>query len=139
MFTPFKVRIYTAEDVFYEGECESLILPTVDGKMGIMANHDDLIAAVSSGDMQYTVKGEKRYAAVSEGLVKIESGDVLVLVDTAEKPEDIDANRAKIAAMKAKEKMLHQQSDEEYRSAETDLERELSRLNTIAKFNKNKI
>ena len=95
----FKTHILAASNTFYEGECESLIVPTADGQYGILAGHCDIISAVVPGKMTYRVPGgENQIAAVSGGLVKVEDGEVLVLVDSAERPEEIDANRAREAA-----------------------------------------
>ena len=95
----FQVHILAADHTFYEGPCESLVVPTVDGEAGILAHHCNIIAAVVPGELRCrTPEGEKYRAAVSEGLVKVEGGDVLVLVDSAERPEEIDANRARRAA-----------------------------------------
>ena len=95
----FQVHILAADHTFYEGPCESLVIPTVDGEAGILAHHCNIIAAVVPGELRCrTPEGEEYRAAVSEGLVKVEGGDVLVLVDSAERPEEIDVNRARRAA-----------------------------------------
>ncbi len=67
-------------------------------------------------------------AAVAEGLVKVENGEVLVLVDSIERPEEIDANRAKREAEEAEEAILQKKSRLEYRTAQADLARALNRL-----------
>lgn len=67
--------------------------------------------------------------------MKIEDGDVLLLVDTAERPEDIDANRAKRAADAAKEELLQKKSLQEYKSAQANLARALSRLRVKERWN----
>lgn len=129
MSKPFQVHILAADRAFYEGECESLVLPTLQGQYGILAGHSNMIAAVVPGILQYKMPGQPaQTAAVSAGLVKAEGGEVLVLVDTAERPEDIDENRAKRAADEAKEKLLQKRSIQEYRSAQASLARATSRL-----------
>ena len=125
----FQVFILAADNVLYEGPCESLIVPTSQGQYGILANHSNMISAVIPGKLTYrTPDGEEQLAAVSAGLVKVENNEVLVLVDTAERPEDIDVNRAKRAADEAKEAMLQKRSIQEYRSAQANLAREVNRL-----------
>lgn len=125
----FQVFILAADNVLYEGPCESLIVPTSQGQYGILANHSNMISAVIPGKLTYRVPGgQEQFAAVSAGLVKVENNEVLVLVDTAERPEDIDANRAKRAAEEAKEAILQKRSNQEYRSARTNLAREVNRL-----------
>lgn len=125
----FQVFILAADNVLYEGPCESLVVPTLQGQYGILAHHSNMISAVVPGELSYrTPDGQKQLAAVSAGLVKVENNEVLVLVDTAERPEDIDANRAKRAADEAKEAMLQKRSIQEYHSAQANLARESNRL-----------
>ena len=125
----FKTHILAASNTFYEGDCESLMIPTADGQYGILAGHCDIISAVVLGIMTYRIPGEPdRIAAVSSGLVKIEDGEVLVLVDSAEHPEEIDANRAREAAAAAKEAMLQKRSIREFHAAQMTLARALTRL-----------
>lgn len=132
----FQVFILAADNVLYEGPCESLIVPTLEGQYGILANHSNMISAVVPGELSYRVPGEtEQFAAVSAGLVKVENNEVLVLVDTAERPEDIDANRAKRAADEAKEAILQKRSIQEYRSAQTNLAREINRLEVKRRYN----
>ena len=107
----FKVHILAADKVLYEGECESLIVPTPWGQYGILAHHCDAICAIVAGRLTYRVPGGKnQFAAVSDGLMKIEDNDVLILLDTAEHPEDIDINKVRLAADEAREAMLQRRS-----------------------------
>ena len=104
--------------------------------MGILAHHSNMIAAVVPGELRFQPADEPlRTAAVSSGLVKIEDGEVLLLVDTAERPEDIDANRARRAADAAKEELLQKKSLQEYKSAQANLARALSRLRVKERWN----
>lgn len=125
----FQISILAADSVLYEGPCESLIIPTLQGLYGILAGHSNMVSAVVPGRLSYRIPGcSEQFAAVSAGLVKVEDNEVLVLVDTAERPENIDANRAKRAADEAKEAILQKRSIQEYRSAQANLARELNRL-----------
>lgn len=125
----FTLRIYAADHVFYDGECESVNVPTTHGQYGILANHSNLIAAIVPGKLTFLKPdGEKIIAAVSEGLVKVENSDVLVLVDSAERPEEIDANRARREAEEAKEEMLQKRSIVENTIAKGNLARALNRI-----------
>ena len=129
MMNTFKAHIYAADRVFFEGDCESMIVPTEDGQQGIWAGHSNVISAVVPGIMTFRVPGKKdEIAAVSSGLVKIENNDVLLLVDSAEHPEDIDIKRAQHAADAAKEALLQKQSIREYHMAQLTLSRAITRL-----------
>lgn len=134
----FRVCILAADHLFLDAQCESINVPTTDGQYGILANHSNMIGAVVPGMLSYTVAGEeKKVAAVSEGLIKVENNNVLVLVDSAEFPEDIDAKRAQYAAEEAQEALLHTKSIREYRSAQADLARAISRLKIKSNYSNN--
>lgn len=140
MGSQFQIHILAADSPFYEGPCESLIVPTLQGQYGILAHHENLISATVPGELFYRIPGkETEVAFVSEGLVKVEDNDVMVLVDSAERPEDIDANRAKRAADAAKEAMLQKRSIEEYHTAQARLARAINRLKVFDNYNRNKM
>ncbi len=125
----FKVHILSAHRTFYEGECESLIIPAVDGQYGVLAGHSNTITALVPGKLTYRAPGrEPVEAAVSSGIMKIENNDVLVLADSVLRPEEIDEERAEREAAKAKEAMLQKLSIQEYYSAQAQLARAVSKL-----------
>lgn len=125
----FRLRILAAERPFYEGECSAVTVPLEDGEYGILAMHYDIIAAIVPGLLRFTTpEGEERIAAVGAGMVKVEKGEVLVLADTVERPEEIDENRAQRALVAAREALLQKQSYAEYRLTQSELARAANRL-----------
>ena len=118
----FKLSILASDKTFYEGEAVSLVLPLPEGQYGIMAHHTNMIAAIVPGILKYTLEnGEIHYAAISGGLVKTEKGEVLILSETVESPEEIDANRAKRELERAREEIIHKQSLRDHKDAETKM------------------
>ena len=129
----FVVHILAADHTFYEGPCVSLTIPTSDGERGILAHHDSMIAAIQPGTLRYQVPGQPmQTAAVSPGMVKVEHNDVLVLVDSAERPEEIDEARARREADQAHEALLQKKSRQEHQIAQATLARALNRLRVKA-------
>ena len=125
----FQVHILAADRTFYEGPCVSLTIPTSDGEQGILAHHSPMIAAVQTGTLRWQAPGgEVELAAVSPGMVKVEKNEVLVLVDSAERPEEIDEARARREADQAREALLQKKSRQEYQLAQGSLARALNRL-----------
>ncbi len=125
----FQVHILAADRTFYEGPCVSLTIPTSDGEQGILAHHSPMIAAVQTGTLRWQAPGgEVELAAVSPGMVKVEKNEVLVLVDSAERPEEIDEVRARREADQAREALLQQRSRQEQQVAQATLARALNRL-----------
>ena len=127
----FHARILASDTLFFDGDCEFMVVPCTDGAMGILSHHSNMIAAGVPGE----VGGPLRTAAVSAGLVKVEAGEVMLLVSTAERPEDIDVNRARRAEDAAKEALLQKKSMQEHRNAEAQLARAISRLRTKEHWN----
>ena len=128
----FYLKIYESDSAFYEGEAEIVVVPVEDGEYGVMANHENAVVAVVPGIMHYRPKdGKMLYASVGNGMLRVEKNDVLVLVETAERPEEIDEARARAAEEDAREQMLQKKSYQEYRMAEIQLERELARLQLL--------
>lgn len=127
--TAFNVHIIAMDRDFYEGECEYINVPLPDGLYAVEAFHNDMIAAVVPGELTFRIPGEENQViAVSSGLIKVEKNDVLVLVESAERPEEIDENRARRAEEDAKEELLQKKSYEEYQQAQLNLARAINRL-----------
>ena len=88
-----------------------------------------MIAAVQTGTLRWQAPGgEVELAAVSPGMVKVEKNEVLVLVDSAERPEEIDEVRARREADEAREALLQKKSRQEHQMAQATLARALNRL-----------
>lgn len=125
----FTAHIFSATRIFFEGECESLTVPAVDGQFGVMAGHSNAITAIVPGKLSFRAAGqEAQIAAISAGIMKIENNDVLILADSVLRPEEIDEEWAKRAAEDAKEAMLQKLSRQQYFSAQAQLARAVSKL-----------
>ena len=131
----FPLHILAADKPFYEGDCESLVVPTLDGEYGVLAHHCNIILAIVPGTLTYrTPDGEMHAAAVAAGIMKVEEGEVLVLVDSALRPEDVDEARQRRIADEAKEALLQKKSIEEHHAAQARLARALERLKVKSKY-----
>lgn len=123
----FKLEVYASDHIVYQGPAKYLNLPIEMGQYGILARHRNLISEIVPGKMTIDLENEKLIFIVSYGLVKIENGDVLVLVETAEKPEEIDINRARKAEENAKAALKNQASQREYKMLQGRLARAFAR------------
>ena len=126
-----------SEHMVYDGDAESVSLMTTEGSVGILAHHSNLIMAVVPGIIEFVPAGEEAKAlgisgkqvwAVSDGLLKVENNEVMILVDTAENPEEIDEARARRAVEKAREDMKRANSQRDVALASAELSRAVSRI-----------
>ena len=104
----FILNITASSGEFYQGSCESML--------------------------KFTVDGETREILVGDGIAEVTPTFVLLLVDSAERPEDIDKNRAEAARIRAEERLQHKQSMHEYYQTKIALDRAMQRLQTAAKY-----
>lgn len=125
----YYLKVISSDGVFFEGKVGALILPGIDGIIEFMAHHEEMIVAVATGEMRYQTPDEVWHsAAVGTGSAQYANNRCTVLVDTAEKPEDIDKNRAKAALERAREQMRQMKSINEYKMSQASLARALTRL-----------
>lgn len=125
----FDLKIVATNRVFYEGKCLSLTIPCVDGEKEILAHHEEMLIAMKVGNLRLiTEEGEKIEAVVGMGFTEVTREQVLVITDTAERPEEIDEVRARQAKERAEEQLRQQQSIQEYYHSRASLARAIARL-----------
>ena len=135
----FKLQIMASDHMVYEGDAVLLSLPTTEGSIGILAHHSNMIMAIIPGDLEYLPAGsdgdksERETVVVSGGLLKVENNEVMILVDTAENPDDIDEARAERAEARARDELKHSRTLREHAQTEADLSRALSRIKASKK------
>ena len=126
----FNLNIIAANRVFFSGKCSSVIVPAHDGQEEIMAHHENMVSAVENGVLKFKKDGEKDYetVVVGAGFVETINNRVTVLVETAERPEEIDKVRAEEAKERAQEQLRQKQSIQEYYHSRASLSRAMTRL-----------
>lgn len=125
----FSLKLIASNKVFYDGRCEILIFPGIDGEQAIMAHHEEMVIAVKEGEGRFKKEdGTWQAVVLGIGFVYVANNRVTMLVDTAERPEDIDEVRAKEALERAREQMRQRNSIREYKMSQASMARALSRL-----------
>lgn len=125
----FSLKILASDRVFYEGKCRMIIVPAVDGQLGIMANHGDLVAALNVGEIRIQKEdGAWENALIGTGVMQDINNRVTILTEFAEHPEEIDIKRAREAKERAQEQLRQKQSIQEYHQSKAALARAIARL-----------
>ena len=126
----------------YNGDAEFVSLQTTEGSVGILAHHANVIMAIVPGIIEYVPAGAedsddaqsgRQTIVVSDGLLKVEGGEVIILVDTAERPEEVDEARARRAEERAREAMKRANSNRDMELAAAELSRAVSRIKASRK------
>ena len=104
---PFSFAIHAADATLFEGEVESVSVPTTSGIITVLSGHTPLMSTVAPGALVIHMKSGEKNIAVGAGTVECSGSGVTLLADRATRSEDIDEKAAKEAAERA-EKTLQQ-------------------------------
>ena len=126
--TPFNLKIITPEKLFFEGETEQIIVKTAAGDIGILANHVPYVANIVASPLKIKQGEDFKVAAISSGLMRVASNEVVIVTQAVEWAEDIDVVRAEKAKEYAEQKIKQHESQKEFERAEQKLRRAMNRL-----------
>lgn len=101
-----RVNIVSAEKELYSGEANMVVVPGVQGELGIHYQHAPLLTAIKPGEVRIKKEGQDDEAVfVAGGYIEVQPKLVTVLADTAIRASDIDEASAR-AAKEAAEQAL---------------------------------
>jgi F-type H+-transporting ATPase subunit epsilon len=122
------MRLVVAEPV------DEVVVPGSEGYFGVLPGHAPFLTTLGIGELTYRQGRDERHLAVSGGFAEVRNDKVIVLADTAERPDEIDRARAERARERA-ERRLGGRSQEEidYVRASCALARSLARLQVAAR------
>lgn len=103
MAATLHLEIVTPEKLAYSSEVESVVIPAVEGEIGVLPQHIPLMTQINAGELVITKGGHKEYLAVGEGFVTVTQTRVNVLTDMAIEWEHIDEGAAEAAIQRARE------------------------------------
>ena len=121
------LEIVTPEQKIYSDDVDSVVIPGVEGELGVLPQHVPLMTQLLPGELRVLKGGEELRLAVGEGFVEISADKVAVLTDMAVKESEIDESAAKDAVRSAEEAMKeHKLNDEEYATVKASLQKSLA-------------
>jgi F-type H+-transporting ATPase subunit epsilon len=112
------VRLLTPEGAVFDDVAYMVIAPSVEGEVGILPRHTPFIAFLRHGEVRIKLLDDTDLIyATTEGYVSVEEDRVLVLTEQAERAEEIDAERARVALERAEAALAEAGDDEVARVA----------------------
>lgn len=131
----FHLNVTGIDNIFFQGRCQQLIFTASDGEQGILAHHENAVMVVEAGEVRIqTEDGEWLVGVSGAGFVQMVNNRALMLVDTVERPEEIDVRRAQEAKERAQEQLRQKQSLREYHMNRANLARAMARLKVTSKY-----
>ena len=114
---PLKLAITTPEGLVHQGEASFVVVPALDGELGILPRHAPLIGQLGVGELRVrpaSGKSEERFF-LSGGFLQVLNDQVLVLATRAEPSRAIDRARAEEELRKLKDEPVPAGSSAEVR------------------------
>jgi F-type H+-transporting ATPase subunit epsilon len=122
-----RLEIVTPEAKTYSDDVDSVVIPGIDGELGVLPMHAPVMTLLEPGELRVLKSGQELRLAVGEGFVEITPEKVAVLTDMAVKESDIDESAAEEAIRRAEQAMSGEKlSNEEYAANNAALLRSLA-------------
>ncbi len=129
-----KVEIVTAEQLVYsEEDVDQLIVPGVEGELGVLTLHAPLLTMIQPGVLRI-VKGEEEVEmAITGGFIEVRDNRITILADAAERSEEIDEVRAEEARRQAQRRLEERGAEADLAQMQGELARALARIKAVAR------
>jgi len=125
----FPFEILTLQKLFLREEIRFVIAPGQEGVFEVLAHHAPFVFALKPGPLRMRLPdGQEQYVAVGSGFLVVQKERTTVLTRSAERPEEIDVERARRAKERAEQRLQQKSADFEMARAEASLQRALARL-----------
>jgi len=133
-----KLDVVTAERVVFSDEVDVVVVPGVEGQLGILPHHAPLMTMLQPGELLVRKGGEEFCIAVTGGFIEVRPDRVIILADAAERAEEIDVARAEEAKRRAEERLSEHAPGADMAQAEAALRRALVRIEVVRRRKKRK-
>lgn len=125
----FKLEVITPKKVLFSSEVQSVRAPGFLGSFQVLKNHAPLLSLINVGEIKIVdAEGRDIRYATSGGFVDVKQNKVMLLAETAERADQIDASRAQAAQERAKKRLSEKKIGTDILKARLALERAINRL-----------
>jgi ATP synthase F1, epsilon subunit len=128
-----RVEVVSNEENIYSGEASFVVVPTVNGELGIYPRHEPVMSLVRPGALRLTVPNstEEILVAVSGGVLEVQPDRMMVLADVAVRSTEMDQARAEEARKVAEQRLSQAQDGEAQAKAQAALAAAIAELKTL--------
>ena len=133
MADTFQLEIVTPEKKVVDSPAEEAQIPGKNGYMGILPGHAPLITELAVGEIKFREHGAEQRLAVAWGFAEVLPDKVTILAETAERPSDIDVERARKAKERAEQRLTSGDPEVDVERALDALHRAEARLDVAGK------
>jgi F-type H+-transporting ATPase subunit epsilon len=129
MAEKIQLEVFTPERRVLAEPVDMVTIPGLGGELGILPGHTSLISQLQTGVLTYVQEGKASQLHVSGGFVEVKDDQVAILAEVAERPEEIDAARARLSRERVEKQLsVWSGTEEDFEVARAKLERSVVRL-----------
>jgi F-type H+-transporting ATPase subunit epsilon len=125
------LRVMAPNRIVWNSEIQEIILSTNSGQIGILPNHAPLLTASDIGVVKIRLKEQWSTMALMGGFAMIENNQMTILVNEAEKANEIDLQEARDTFGKAKSNLTQAEGKKQVIEANLAFKRAKARLEAI--------
>ena len=129
MASTFQLEIVTPSRLLVKDAAEEAQIPGLSGYLGILPGHAPLITELAVGVITYKASGATHTLSVAWGFAEVLPDKVTILAEAAERPQEIDIERAQKAKDRAEQRLKSNNPEIDFARAEDALQRAETRLN----------
>lgn len=122
------VSVVTPNGPVLEKEYEMVSCKAQSGELGILPGHIPMVAPLTIGPIRLKHDESEDLVAVNGGFLEVRPDKITILAESAEKPSDIDVDRAENAKDRAEKRLQANRDDVDFQRAELALKRAMNRL-----------
>ena len=128
------LEIVTPEKMTFSGKVEEVTIPGTEGEFGVLRGHEAFLSSVDIGELNFVQDNKKTHYAVNTGYAEVTANKVTILIETAEKSDQIDKDRALKAKDNAENRLSQMtKEDVEYEIMRTAIARAIARIGVAEK------
>ena len=98
---PLHLEIVTPERLAYSDEVDMVLVPGIEGELGILPHHTPLVGLLGVGELKIRKGGDEESFAIAGGFLQVRPDKVVVMAETADLASEIDLERAQRARAEA--------------------------------------
>lgn len=126
---PLHLQIVTPERLAYEDDVDMVLVPGIDGELGILPHHTPLVSLLGVGELTIRKSGSEETFAIAGGFLQVRPDKVVVMAETADLASEIDLETAQRARADAERALESGRGDgADLSAARAELQRALVRI-----------
>jgi F-type H+-transporting ATPase subunit epsilon len=131
-----RCEIVSQDRQVFAGDADMVIVPGIQGEMGILPNHAPLLSTLKFGILRVRYKGAEQVFTVAGGVIEVQPDLITIMADAAENVQEIDISRAEAAKRRAEEylKQGPPADGDTYLKIESALRRSNLRLEAVKRY-----